>query len=63
MYRLRMQLSIVTSALILIVGCNRPNHNAGPIRIARTGRSSVYLPLFVAGPPDASTGKGSAWNW
>ena len=47
---LRMQVSIVTSALILIVGCNRPNHSGGPIRIALTGRSSVYLPLFVAGP-------------
>jgi NitT/TauT family transport system substrate-binding protein len=47
---LRMQVSIVTSALVLIVGCNRPNHSGGHIRIALVGRSSVYLPLFVAGP-------------
>jgi NitT/TauT family transport system substrate-binding protein len=47
---LRIQLSIVTSALLLIIGCGRQNHSAGPVRIALTGRSSLYLPLFVAGP-------------
>ena len=51
MYRCpRMQLSILTSALILIVGCNRQTPSGGLIRIALTGRSSLYLPLFVAGP-------------
>src|SRR5215469_197277 len=45
----RIQLSIVTSALIVIVGCNRPNRTGGPIRIALASRASTYLPLLVAG--------------
>jgi NitT/TauT family transport system substrate-binding protein len=45
-----MKLSIVTSALILIVGCNRQNRSGSVVRIALTGRAPVYLPLFVAEP-------------
>jgi NitT/TauT family transport system substrate-binding protein len=50
MRRLRMHFLIVTSALILVVGCNRLDRGGNLVRIALTGRSPVDLPLFVAGP-------------
>jgi len=48
---LRIQLSIVTSALILIVGCSRQNRGGNFVRLAVTGRAAAtYLPLYAAGP-------------
>jgi NitT/TauT family transport system substrate-binding protein len=50
MERLRMYCSIVTSALILLSGCNHQKRGENLVRVAFTGRAPVYLPVFIAGP-------------